>query len=110
MEFVAPRTPTEKTLAEIWSNVLGLEADQIGVYDNFFDIGGHSLLAIQILSRLRETFSEEFPLHYLFEAPTVAELTELLDRYALNNNADSIDSESQSGSDPLEEEREELAI
>jgi amino acid adenylation domain-containing protein len=70
--FVAPRTPTEKLLAEIWAQVLGVEP--IGVQDNFFDLGGHSLLATQIMFRLRDTFQAEISLRILFEKPTIEEL------------------------------------
>jgi acyl carrier protein len=70
--FVAPRTPTEKLLAEIWAQVLGVEP--IGVQDNFFDLGGHSLLATQIMFRLRDTFQAEISLRTLFEKPTIEEL------------------------------------
>jgi amino acid adenylation domain-containing protein len=70
--FVAPRTPTESALAEMWAKLLGI--DRVGVTDNFFDVGGHSLLATQLVSRLREAFQVEVPLHYFFETPTVAEL------------------------------------
>ena len=70
--YIAPRTPTEKLLAEIWAQVLGVEP--IGVRDNFFDLGGHSLLATQIIFRLRDTFQAEIPLRTLFEKPTIEEL------------------------------------
>jgi amino acid adenylation domain-containing protein len=70
--FVAPRTPIERTLAQIWADVLKLDA--IGIHENFFDLGGHSLLATQIISRVRDGFSLDFPLRALFEDPTVAGL------------------------------------
>lgn len=76
-QYVAPRTPTETAIAEIWSEVLGLEA--VGVTDRFFDLGGHSLLATQVLSRLRIAFEVELPLRELFDAQTVAELAELIE-------------------------------
>ncbi|HUZ95886.1 MAG TPA: amino acid adenylation domain-containing protein [Edaphobacter sp.] len=75
--FVAPRTPTEELLAEIWAQLLGIKL--IGIHDNFFDLGGHSLLATQAASRMREAFEVEIPLRRLFEAPTVAGLAESIE-------------------------------
>jgi len=75
-ELVAPRTPAEEKLAEIWKDVLGIE--QIGVHDNFFDRGGHSLLATQVVSRVRSTFGVDLALRSLFETPTIAGLAESL--------------------------------
>jgi thioester reductase-like protein len=72
--FVAPRTPIEQALAQIWATVLDVE--RVGVYDNFFELGGHSLLTAQLLSQVREQFQVELPLFALFEAPTVAELAQ----------------------------------
>ena len=76
-DYVAPRTPVEEVLARIWAEVLGLE--RVGVHDNFFDIGGHALLATQVVSRVADVFQVDLPLRRLFEAPTVADLaTDLL--------------------------------
>ncbi|MCP6763251.1 MAG: amino acid adenylation domain-containing protein [Fischerella sp. CENA71] len=72
VNYVAPRTTLEKELAEIWANLLSLE--QIGIHDSFFTIGGHSLLAIQLISKIRQHFAIELPLRYLFLSPTIAEL------------------------------------
>jgi len=71
-EFVAPRDEVEEGLAGIWAEVLGLE--RVGVHDSFFDLGGHSLHATQIMLRVRDAFRVEVELRRLFEAPTVAEL------------------------------------
>jgi len=70
--FQKAQTPVERALAEIWTEVLGLEP--IGALDNFFDLGGHSLLATQVMSRVRDSFQVELPLRALFETPTVADL------------------------------------
>ena len=69
---VAPRTPIEEIIAEIWAEVLKL--GKVGIHDNFFDLGGHSLLATQIISRVRDAFQMDIPLRTLFEKPTVEEL------------------------------------
>jgi amino acid adenylation domain-containing protein len=66
---LAPRTEAEETIAAIWSEVLGL--DRVGVADNFFDLGGHSLLLPQVMHRLRSAFQMEIPLRTLFDEPTV---------------------------------------
>ena len=71
--YVAPRTPTEETLAAIWADVLKL--DRVGIHDAFFDLGGHSLLAMQVISRVRNAFQTELPLRALFEAPTIEGLS-----------------------------------
>jgi amino acid adenylation domain-containing protein len=76
--FIAPRTPIEEMLAGIWREVLKLE--EVGAGDNFFELGGHSLLATQVISRVREAFQVDIPLRALFEAATVAELAQKIER------------------------------
>lgn len=71
--FAPPVTEAEKELASIWSEVLDL--DQIGIHDNFFALGGDSLLATKVVARVIEKLKIELPLTALFESLTVAELT-----------------------------------
>ncbi|HEX7238878.1 MAG TPA: condensation domain-containing protein, partial [Longimicrobiaceae bacterium] len=73
-ERVAPRTPTEERLAEIWSGLLGVAG--VGVTDDFFALGGHSLLATRMVARIREALGVELPLSALFNAPVLGDLAE----------------------------------
>jgi amino acid adenylation domain-containing protein len=70
--FAAPGTPVEEMIAGIWAEVLKLE--EVGIHDNFFDLGGHSLKATQVMSRVREALQVDLTVRVLFEGPTVAEL------------------------------------
>jgi len=72
----APRNQTEQLLISLWSQVLGVDA--IGIHDNFFDLGGHSLLGTQMLGLLRRDLQASISLRTLFEQPTVAELAEVI--------------------------------
>jgi amino acid adenylation domain-containing protein/non-ribosomal peptide synthase protein (TIGR01720 family) len=73
-EAVAPRSPVEEVLASIWADVFGKE--RIGVHDGFSELGGHSLIAIQIIARVREAFQAQVPLRAIFDAPTIALLAQ----------------------------------
>jgi len=73
-DYVAPRTDVERQLAEIWSEVLQVE--RVGVNDDFFELGGNSLMALRLNSQVRTAFSIDLPLVALFVAPTLAELAE----------------------------------
>ncbi|GDZ93325.1 McnC protein [Planktothrix agardhii CCAP 1459/11A] len=79
--FLAPRTPIETQMGQIWSEVLGLE--RIGIKDNFFELGGHSLLATQVISRSRDLFSVELSLQNLLEYPTIANLAQIIELLAV---------------------------
>jgi len=72
VSFVAPRTREEQAVAAVWQEVLGVE--KVGVYDNFFDLGGHSLLMVRVQARLCDAFGREVPVIDLFQHPTVGAL------------------------------------
>ncbi|HYO14364.1 MAG TPA: amino acid adenylation domain-containing protein, partial [Thermoanaerobaculia bacterium] len=76
--FVAPRNGLESFLAEIWREVLGLEA--VGVHDDFFELGGNSILGAVLVNRLQEELGEILHVVAIFDAPTIALLAELLGR------------------------------
>ena len=76
-QFGAPRTPVQETIAEIWREILGQDA--IGITDNFFEIGGDSLQAGQVLARAREVFHVEPPLREMFETATIAGMAEKIE-------------------------------
>ncbi|HUC10574.1 MAG TPA: amino acid adenylation domain-containing protein [Stellaceae bacterium] len=79
-EFIAPRTETERALAAIWSRLMGVS--RVGIHDNFFAVGGHSLMAIRLVARIRDRFAAELPVRQVFELPTIAGLAEYLDGQA----------------------------
>jgi acyl carrier protein len=74
--FAAPQAGAEQTIARVWQDVLQLE--RVGSRDNFFDLGGHSLLLIQVRNRLRELFPVEIPTTVLLQHPTVSALAAYL--------------------------------
>jgi amino acid adenylation domain-containing protein/FkbM family methyltransferase len=84
--FVAPRTPIEKRLAHVWSEILRVAP--IGINDNFFDLGGHSLLATQVISRVRVVFHQEIALRALFDAPTIGEMAGAIGKSYIENSPD----------------------
>jgi acyl carrier protein len=75
--YVAPQTSIEEVLVKIWAEVLGIK--RVGIRDNFFELGGHSLLATQLVSRVRDAFGVELPLRRVFEAPTISELSKIVE-------------------------------
>ena len=80
--IIAPRTPVEKMLAQIWAEVLSVE--QVGISDNFFDLGGHSLTATRIVTRVIHHFQLNIPLRLLFESPTIAAMATLIEAHREN--------------------------
>jgi non-ribosomal peptide synthetase component F len=86
--YVAPRTPVEELLSSLWGSLLALK--QVGVHDNFFDAGGHSLLAVQLISRIKDVFKVELPLRLVFEYPTVAGLAERVENCELEGTGEVI--------------------
>lgn len=75
-KFIAPRTPVETKLSEIWQKVLKLE--RVGIYDNFFELGGHSLLLTQVAAQVYSLFGVELPLREMFEVPTIVDMVEAI--------------------------------
>ena len=73
---VSPDGPVQEAVAAVWKDVLGLES--VGAHDNFFDLGGHSMLAARLLGRLHEQFAVDVPLRSLFQQPTVAGLADVI--------------------------------
>jgi len=84
-EYRAPDTDLEKTVASIFHEVLGL--NRIGVNDSFFDVGGHSLLAVRALSRVRDKLSVEIPLSCMFEEPTICGIAKAIMNGATEDGA-----------------------
>jgi phthiocerol/phenolphthiocerol synthesis type-I polyketide synthase E len=74
--YVAPTNDVEQKLAELWQELFGVE--QVSIHDNFFDLGGNSLLGVQLVSRIRSTFDIELPMSALFESASVAELSKVI--------------------------------
>ena len=77
-DYLTPRNNTEKTLAEMWQTVLGV--DRVGSHDNFFELGGDSLLGTRIISRVCEAFHVDLPLRVLLERPTIADMAGFITR------------------------------
>lgn len=84
--YVAPRTPIEEQLVSIWSEVLLI--DRVGIDDNFFMLGGHSLMATQLIGRVRNAFGFELPLRRLFQTPTISGLAAAIYESQTSNTND----------------------
>ena len=86
--FVPPKTRTEKIIAGMWRNLL--EVKKVGIHDNFFDLGGHSLIATQIIARIRESFNIDLPLKLLFEGYDISELSKKVENAVQNKPRDTL--------------------
>jgi amino acid adenylation domain-containing protein len=87
-DFVPPRGPVESALAEIWGELLA--RPQIGAHDSFFERGGHSLMALQLLARVRQIFEVEVPLEHFLDEPTVARMACLVERALAEGDAPAV--------------------
>ncbi len=104
--YTAPHSAVEETLAEIWTELLDLE--RVGVHDDFFELGGDSLTATQLISHLRDTFEIELPITTLFEVHTIAELAVIIEKSLIEEINAMNEEEVQRLA--FEEENEELSI
>jgi acyl carrier protein len=77
-EYVAPRTEIEQVVASIWQQVLQVE--KVGLHDNFFDLGGHSLRMLQVNAKLREAFNQDISMVEMFQYPTIDLIARFLSR------------------------------
>jgi hypothetical protein len=84
--YVPPRTPLEEVLLGIWREVLSL--NQVGIHDNFFDLGGHSLAAMRVISRVIQTFKLDVPIIGLFNSPTVAQMAAIITQTQAKRTSD----------------------
>ncbi|MFL0800289.1 MAG: SDR family NAD(P)-dependent oxidoreductase [Agarilytica sp.] len=75
-DYVEPRDDIEKTLVGFWEELLGV--DQVGVEDSFFDLGGHSLVAVRLFAKIQQTYDVDYPISILFEAPTITACAAML--------------------------------
>ncbi|MBW4447034.1 MAG: amino acid adenylation domain-containing protein [Spirirestis rafaelensis WJT71-NPBG6] len=83
--FIPPRNFTELTLVKIWENLLN--TSPIGVTDNFFDLGGHSFLAVRFMAQIHDKFGQNLPISILFENPTIEKLTEIVSQSSRENSS-----------------------
>jgi amino acid adenylation domain-containing protein len=100
-EHVAPRTLTEETLSAIWSELL--ERNHFGVHDDFFQLGGHSLVALRLISRVREALQIELPIKAVFQSPTIAGLATIVDQILLEEIGALSEEEALSASNDLQQ-------
>jgi thioesterase domain-containing protein/acyl carrier protein len=97
-EYLEPRDDLERTLVGFWEDLLGV--DKVGVRDSFFDLGGHSLIAVRLFAKIKKAYQAEFPISVLFEAPTIEGCAKLI-RELIGDGAseDDWDADTSDGSD-----------
>ena len=100
--FLAARTPLEENLVSIWRELLGVE--RIGIEDNFFQLGGHSLTATQVVSRIRDAYHVDVPLRLLFESPTIAALAAAVEAASMKTTEPAWSAPTEANIEELEEE------
>jgi thioesterase domain-containing protein/acyl carrier protein len=86
--FVPPTTPTEAALTPLWEMLLGV--DRVGIDDNFFEVGGHSLLAVKLFAEIEQHFGRKLPVSTLFQAPTVRRLAEIISQKVSSEGGDGL--------------------
>lgn len=94
-EYLGPRNDIEEMLVGIWQELLGIS--QVGVRDDFFDLGGHSLIAVRLFTKVKRQYSVDFPISVLFEAPTVEAVAELIAGALPDTSSDSGSAEDPDG-------------
>ena len=77
-DYVPPHTEVERTLVQIWGQILGIEP--VGIHDDFFELGGHSLLAIHLMAKIKQQLGQNLQLSHLFQEPTISNLANLLEQ------------------------------
>jgi len=102
VDFVEPGTEIEKTLAGFWSELLGVK--KIGIDDSFFDLGGHSLIAVRLFRMIKGAYAVDFPISVLFEAPTIAQCAALIEQAGAKSQ-DTPDTKTGATITPLEQPR-----
>ena len=75
-DYIGPRDDIDKTLVGFWEELLGV--DQVGIEDSFFDLGGHSLIAVRLFAKIQQVYNADYPISILFEAPTISACSDLI--------------------------------
>jgi natural product biosynthesis luciferase-like monooxygenase protein/amino acid adenylation domain-containing protein len=105
--YAAPRSDSERTIAEIWQELLRVQ--QVGLHDNFFDLGGNSLLVVQAQVRLREVLGADLPVVRLFQYPTVSALAKFLSEQQQKNSLKKVHDRARRQRQAFAEQQQEMA-